>query len=301
MIYRSTDQSTWSFFNEFAAQAGFIPDRPWITGGECDKAYAVYTGVGATNYVEFLYRDGAGWSRGTNTAIADNRPGNVVYASETGYLYALYRSTTGEAGHLEVARSSDGGQTISKFNVTGTNVGELSIFPTLTNDTSGNQYAVGTPLTGVVKYSASTNNGSGWFGSPKNVSASSGSNTHQWAVARGGGKLDVAWYRSTAGSPDPNANSGPWYLFFAQYEDATSSSSTTTPIQVTPNSINNGKVCTKGFGVCSNNDRKLGDFFQIASDRFGNAKIAYANSTDNGGANATVHVSHVWQTGGTTI
>ncbi|MFY9579761.1 MAG: hypothetical protein WAQ33_10580 [Gaiellaceae bacterium] len=198
-------------------------------------------------------------------------------------------------------------------------------FPTLAIDNAGNLYTVweqapqdpvSCKITGdtVIKYSYSTNEGTTWS-TPMTISPSAlHNNVFAWVAAGDNGRVDVAWYGTSAtanandtncgtnngghGGPDATTN-GIWSLYLTQTLNAHAATPTfTAPILAGEHYVHKGTIQTVLGGQCG--DRTLGDFLQMRVGSKGEAQIAYADS-NNADEPFAPHGMYVRQNGGTGV
>jgi len=263
-------------------------DRQWVeTGPGCNTVYESWDNLATGIWVAKSSDGGVTFQTQRNVAGSDDIIGNLAVDKTTGVAYQAYASSG-----YKLAISRDGGHTWSTTTVYNApnNVTLADSFPVVTLDRAGNVYAVWEQdtVTGTGKnqshrfdivYAYSTNAGQ-TFSAPVVIqSGTTGSNIFPWAVGGAAGHLDVVWYRAPSGDANPNKNSGPWFVDFAQSLTATSGNGFTTT-QATPVSIHNDVICTSGTG-CSGASRDLLDFFEVALKPNGMAVIAFALDTTN--------------------
>ena len=207
-------------------------------------------------------------------------------------------------------------------------------FPTMAIDKSGNLYAVWEQapidasgnVTGdtVLMYSFSTNEGNTWSapmmidtsGSPVGVLHN---NVFAWINAGDDGRVNIAWYGTTALSnpndptcgqtasvpPTPPAKNingpdsvnGLWSVWLAQSVNAHASPPVfTPPILASEHHVHSGSIQTLIGGQCGN--RTQGDFLQMRTGPQGEAEISYGDS-NNIVSTVLGHAMFVHQNGGT--
>src|SRR5207248_6523900 len=129
----------------------------------------------------------------------------------------------------------------------------------------GGKDARGKPTNGMY-YAFSADKGTTW--SPmRKVNGGPGAVVFPTMVGGRSGVVDFAWLESTGLD---QSDHGVWTAHFAQVRAA----STTSPhvTEVVGPAVRNGGVCT--LGILCNGDRELGDFMEVALDRFGYAHVA---------------------------
>ncbi len=207
-------------------------------------------------------------------------------------------------------------------------------FPNLAIDKNGNLYAVWeqAPIddTGyvvgdtVLEYSYSTDDGSHWS-TPLTIPAPGlHNNVYAWPAAGDDGRVDIAWYGTTAvandddstcgrngeplpagstgtavGGPDA-VTSGTWSVYMVQTLNGHAASPTfTLPILASQHYVHKGSLQTIIGGLCGN--RSLGDFLQMRVGSKGEAQIAYADSNSIAGSLLATHGMYVRQNGGASL
>jgi hypothetical protein len=195
-------------------------------------------------------------------------------------------------------------------------------FPTLAIDKAGNLYAVWEqaptdPTTGqitgdtLLKYSFSTNEGTSWSVPMTIPTPGLHNNVFAWPAAGDDGRVDIAFYGTSAtadptnatcgtngggkGGPDATTN-GIWSLYMVQTLNGHVAPPTfSAPILAGEHYVHKGTIQTVIGGQCG--DRTLGDFLQIRVGSMGDAQIAYADS-NNADEPFAPHGMYVKQNGG---
>lgn len=261
-------------------------DRQWIDAGPgCGTIYVSWENLATGPWVAKSTDGGLTFPQQSNVAGSTDIIGNLTVDKHSGVVYQAYAQ-----GGYKLAISRDGGTTWETRTVytAPKNVSLADSFPVVTVDDAGTVYAVweqsttsgkGKTASRVfdIRYAFSTDAGRTWSAPATIKSGSTGSNVFPWAVGGAAGHLDVVWYRAESGKSDPNQNTGPWYVDFAQSLDATGSRSFAIS-HATPVSIHNDVICTSGTG-CSGASRDLLDFFEVARQPTGLAAIAFALDT----------------------
>jgi hypothetical protein len=264
-------------------------DREWITTSGTN-AWLSYHDAANSSLIRVLRstNDGRTWSRvsspipGQGSVTGDstfnNSIGPIVADSHTGNLYQPF--TAGEAGiqkgtssafnNVYVSRSTNGGLTWTAHLVFHAPLfTDLANFwPALAVDPStGNLYVAWTDRHGV-SVSSSIDGGDHW--SPP-VTVSTATTTVMPAIAALNGKVDVAYYGSSAASTDdPTAI---WNTYDSQLKGGVWS---TGLVSNTPNRV--GRVCLQGSACTA--DRELLDLFELAEDpATGKAAVIYTDTT----------------------
>jgi hypothetical protein len=187
-------------------------------------------------------------------------------------------------------------------------------FPSLAIDKAGNLYTVWeqAPVTnGVIgntslKYAVSTDEGNHWSTPITIPTPGLLNNVFAWAAAGDSGRVDIAFYGTTAAidttnpngctSGGPDSVNGTWTLYMVQTLNGNAVSPTfTAPILAGEHYIHKGNIQTVIGGQCG--DRTLGDFLQIRVGSKGEAQISYADSNNDDEPFAP-HGMYVKQNGG---
>jgi hypothetical protein len=179
-------------------------------------------------------------------------------------------------------------------NSPGGSVGDL--FPAMTFDTAGNIYAVWVDSNNHNVYlSASSSEGTtGTWTSPIQVNGDpANTNDFPWAAAGAPGIVDVVFYgTSRRGDADffPSwfnnrqaASHIKWFPYLAQVRlnFTNPTSSTIYQVQATSHPTHYGQICNLGLGcTISDGDRSMADFFAVALDSQGAARIVYDDTTN---------------------
>ncbi len=189
-------------------------------------------------------------------------------------------------------------------------------FPTMAIDRAGNLYAVwaqapidpsGIVGDTVLKYSYSTDEGDHWS-APVTIPTGLKNNVLPWIVAGDDGRVDVAFYGTSAGvdrvnfgpqnctQGGPDAVDGFWSVYVTQSLNAHSSSvSFSKPVDASGHPIHHGSIQTVIGHQCG--DRTLGDFFQLRLGRNGEAITSFGDS-NNIDAGLAPHAMFVRQVDG---
>jgi hypothetical protein len=279
-------------------------DRQWIeTGPGCSTVYVTWEQVLSGIWIGRSTDGGQTFPTQKNISSPTDLIGNLAVDKRNGTIYQAYAQ---DGFKLAVSQDGGGSWTTRTVYSAPSNVTLADSFPVVTLDTAGNVYAVweqdtksGSSHRFDIYYAYSRDRGRTWSGRRLVESGSSGSNVFPWATGGGPGQLGVVWYRSNSGNHDPNANSGPWYVDFAQSFSATGAGSFRR-LRATPVSIHNDAICTKGTD-CSGDDRDLLDFFEVALKPDGRAAIAFADDTTHistGTGNGDPRNAFIQQVGG---
>jgi hypothetical protein len=225
--------------------------------------------------------------------------------------------TAGPPWSLWVARSTDGGNTWTRSEVTFLGDHNPSnIFPEMTVDRAGNLYFTWSQSQGPIE---DTSGGSGYFGeqdvyyaysttfgatwsppidlTPENQDSA----VFPWMVAGDPGQVDLVYYKANTGlnsnvafidangnpCPDPNsdcggsANPSVWNTYFAQSQNALNTGSNFKSVQITDHPNHLGQICTLGL-ACSG-DRGLADFISVDVDHLGAANVVWTDTNNSDG------------------
>jgi hypothetical protein len=169
-------------------------------------------------------------------------------------------------------------------------------FPSLAIDHRGNLYAVweqapianGHVGDSSLMYSYSTDEGSHWSAPVQIPTAGLANNVFAWAAAGDDGKVDVAWYGTSASADpsNPDCSDGPdsvdglWSLYLTQTLNGHDATGVTfsPPALASEHYVHKGNIQTVLGGQCG--DRTLGDFLQVRIGPKGEARISYADSNN---------------------
>jgi hypothetical protein len=116
-------------------------------------------------------------------------------------------------------------------------------------------------------------------------------NVMPWAIAGKAGTVDIVFY-GTSARGDPNmfsswlvnrqASTGfKWFTYFVQVQNATTNNPAIYQVQASEHPTDYGQLCTSGLGcTVSGGDRTLADFFSVALDANGAARIIINDLTN---------------------
>lgn len=247
--------------------------------------------TGSTDAVGgFVYTNAA-----TTTYVAHGAPcGRLIFDPVLRNLYLPCIRTD----HVEIAKAhvNPGQRTGLQFSLveTPTSPGGAvgHIFSSLTTDRAGNVYVAWVDAKNNNVYlSVSTNAGTSWS-SPLQVNGDpANTNVLPWAVAGAPGTVDIVFY-GTAARGDPNnfpswlnnrqaATQFKWFTYFVQVHNSTTSTPTVYQIQASEHPTDYGQLCTMGLEcTVTGGDRTLADFFSVALDANGAARIIINDLTN---------------------
>jgi hypothetical protein len=290
--------ATLSFTASAFADAGggtLTDDRPWIAARGTGASATVVVTESSTKVWRSVGSPMAFALVGTIDTAGSAIQGNLVYSGST--LWNIYSN----GGVITYAKSTNDGTTWTKGTIA-TEVLDPVLFPVIALDTSGNVYAVwtqttnaiplvGTPLHTEIHYSKSTNGGTTWS-TPIVVSDPTRSALFPWITARSAGKVDIEYVQdnpqvsSSIGiGPDLGLPVTQWDVILSQSLNASAAVPSFTTVTAVKG-FHTGSICTSGLlcigpqnlglgNLPTPFDRRMLDFFSIASDGLGNALIAY--------------------------
>ena len=164
------------------------------------------------------------------------------------------------------------------------------LFPQLTQDKARTLYAIwvdGSDYQTYYAYAKSTDDWSHWSEPIQISHAPSNVGIFPWGQAGAAGILDVAWYGTKAtlkqlGPSGPSARIGQsWHVFFAQIAHASSHDRVMSQVRATPHPMHYGDICLLGTAcITAQGNRNMADFFKMAIDREGRARIIYTDSSN---------------------
>src|SRR3989449_2169401 len=198
--------------------------------------------------------------------------------------------------HLSKAHVNPGQRDTLAFSSTDTpaspggSIGNL--FASLTTDKAGNVYVAWVDTANNNVYlTVSTDAGTSWS-TPLQVNGDpANTNVMPWAIAGAAGTVDIVFYGTDARG-DPNnfpswynnriaATSVKWFVYFTQVQAATTSTPTIYQVKASEHPTDYGQICTGGLGcTTSGGDRTLADFFSVALDTNGAARIVLNDLTN---------------------
>ncbi len=306
----SNDQGN-SWRENFVAAMSPVDDRQWL---------AIDNGPGAgvlDNTVFLSYRQIPGGSQvlsSPGSTGPTDAVGGLVYtnAATTTFVGAgapcgrltfdpvlrnLYLPCVqGNHIHVSKAHVNPGQRNMLAFSPTDTpaspggSIGNL--FASLTTDQAGNVYVAWIDTTNNNVYlTVSTNAGTSWS-TPLQVNGDpANTNIMPWAVAGAAGTVDIVFY-GTDTRGDPNnfpswlnnrvaATSVKWFVYFTQVQAATTLTPSIYQVKASEHPTDYGQICTGGLGcTTSGGDRTLADFFSVALDANGAARIVLNDLTN---------------------
>ncbi len=290
-----------------------VDDRPWVAAEGVNKVCVNYQNT-PTNFGLFVTCSEDGGNTFLQTAsIFDQShltwfgPGNaykgpLAIDPNNHLIYNVFLSAVGSESDVLpcatlcsngqhsvwVAVSIDGGKSFTDYlvyNNPDVTASYSHQFPAITLDKAGNIYALYTDNHNTY-YSFSTNFGKAWTGPIQINKAPSNTAIFPWGSAGSAGKLDVVWYGTDffdgTTIPDNYPMSAAWYVYFAQSQNALTSTPTFTQVAATP-VIHYGGVCEAGATCAPGSNRDLFDDFGVAaSPTTGLASIAFDNDQRTG-------------------
>ena len=238
----------------------------------------------------------------TDTSEFTNN-GNILVDQVTGSLLGLFGSKSA-AGHPHEGLSlavgqmlPDGTQTaFTSHLVADVPNSPQVLFPVLAMDQARNLYVVyavncdqGKPFADYcfhIFYTwapAST----GWssWSAPKRVDTSSAnqSSLMPYVAAGGAGNLDIVWYGTDQRVHPSDQKNENWDVYLAQVSAADSGAPAIDVAKATQHPMKHNDICITGTACITNSppgNRNLADFFEVAIDKEGRARIAYADTSN---------------------
>jgi hypothetical protein len=140
-----------------------------------------------------------------------------------------------------------------------------------------------TPLANQVLMSVSTDGGAHWS-APRAVAYSPGHRLlWPWITAGSAGNVGVVWYQYDSVT-DPDCGTGNVSVMAARISGATTAHPAETVIDAAGRRIHSGSICAGGTTCAADNvvtgeDRRLGDYFTVSTDRRGCMIIATGDTT----------------------
>jgi hypothetical protein len=267
-------------------------DRQWMTAYDpspSDRTISPYKGPTPVVYMAYNgpqvdmttdgidYTTSAGQYKGNTGSpwIVDQHTGKVMTITQDGNTLQLGVGSPDEAGKLEFEYND----------IADRDDPPGLLFPTLSQDTDRNIYAVWTEDHNFQVYYTWASAADGWkkWAPVRQVSKPPAKvNVFSWSTSGGPGMLDVAWYGTpdNVQSPDDQAHQV-WYLYFAQVDHANTTSPHMVQVQASPHPMHYNDICLQGTGcIASVGNRNLADFFKIVLDNAGRARIVYADTSN---------------------
>ena len=278
------------------ATSGVSDNTVFLTYNQLTSGWQVTSSPGSTGSNDLtgglVYQNAAT----TNVVTTDDRCGRLLFDPAKRMLYLPCNN----GDHVDIWKAHvDAGQrTDLEFSSVQTPpspgglIGLGRLFSDVAADSAGNIYAVWVDINNNNVYlSASTDTGTTWT-TPVQVNGDpANSNVMPWAVAGAPGILDIAFY-GTDIRGDPNtfpswlnnrvaATGIKWFVYFVQVQSATSGSPTIYQVKASEHPTDYGQICTGGLGCSvSGGDRTLADFFTLAIDHDGAARIVMNDLTN---------------------
>jgi hypothetical protein len=279
-----------------------VVDRQWIASDGPSVVYLTTKQLGAdlqgtaTLFCAKSFDGGITFPQWTpittpELGIQPGDQGNIEVDPVSHNVYNVFFDEHGNS--LYIARSTDGGRSfITKLVYSATTTTSLvNVFPSLGIDNAGNLY-IAYSDSHAVYLTHSTDQGASWS-VPVRVSngAASKSAIGPWVTAGDPGKVDVAWWGTSAGSNnDPTAQ---WSVLFSQSTNALASIPTFAQAAAT-GIMHQGAICTNGTG-CADGTRNLAEYFAPGLSLDGSELIVYSDDFNNAAPLATF----IRQTSGT--
>jgi hypothetical protein len=298
------------------ACSGVGADRQWFALFDplpSDHTVSPYTGTKPLAYMEYqeqgmsddavsMSTDGVNYLTAAGTYANDgtHSPNHTppIVDQHTGDLLGL----TSDGGSNSLALALGKPDSAGKLTFTYAKVADglkgspQSLFPTISEDTARNVYAVwvdGTTWQVWYAWAPPTDNWSHWS-TPKQINAGPArTNVLPWAVAGGPGILDVAWYgtdRTLAQlkSSDPLKSDGPsandgqtWQLFFSQLTGANGASPAPHQVIAPQHPMHYNDICMDGTAcAASGGNRNQADFFKVILGPDGRARIVFTDESN---------------------
>ena len=193
-------------------------------------------------------------------------------------------------------------------------------FPSLAIDKAGKLYAVweeapcgpcgydpvsnsytGTVTGDTLLYmSTSSNDGASWSAPVALGTAGLHNNVFAWVTAGDSGRIDIAWYGTSAVAPccnGPDSVTGDWGLYLMQ--SLNGGASFTAPVLASEHFVHRGSFHTLLGGQTG--DRVLGDYLQMRMGPNGEANITYGDSNNQAEALQASQAMFVRQVGGSSL
>jgi hypothetical protein len=274
---RSTDNGR-SFQGTNTSQTIPVVDRQWLDTIGTSEVYLFYNEIPQGGTVQRSTDGGLTYapSQPGNAAPNIGRPGNIVVdpnparnpahnGNET--VYVTYTN----GNKVQVSRSTNQGNTFTRFTVAVGKGSPDQLFPSLAMDTVGNLYLTWVEAgTYDVFYAFSKDHGATW--TPKRLVNRRGASTAlmPWVAAGSPGRIAIAFYCSSVdGNPQTGKFHGPWNVCVDQSLNALSASPAFSQVRVSQHVTHWDSICTNGLGCDTSvppGDRSLLDFFQLQID-----------------------------------
>jgi hypothetical protein len=288
---------TWSI-NPTSIQAP-LNDRPWVAADGANKvcvsSHNVATGfnilVSCSYDAGLTFPQVASAFDANHIALFEGQTqiGSLAIDPHSHVIYQVFDSAVVNTNELSmitsyhsvwVGVSIDGGKSFTDYPVyinPDVLVGYNHQFSQVSVDKAGNVYAVYTDDHNVY-YSFSTDFGKDWKGPIQVNSSPSNTAIFPWSSAGSAGKLDIAWYGTSFFDgktvPDNYPSTAAWYVYFAQVQQALTTTPTVAQTAATA-IIHYGGVCEAGV-TCSGNRDLFDDFGVAASPTTGMASIVFS-------------------------
>jgi hypothetical protein len=207
-------------------------------------------------------------------------PGDTV-VDGNGTLYIPYGPGPGGGTVQRLFSSADEGASFAEHTVhtTPANATSGAIFSTVAVDSAGGLYFAWAETQGKAMriFASRSHDQGGTWSEPLAVSPPGLSAAFPWVVAGAPGRFAVGYYAAEGSfAPDAAGKDTEWRpVVTFVLADGAGSQATTVPVTAAPS--HKGPICTLGTG-CSGG-RELGDFFEVAMDRWGRVVVAWADDS----------------------
>ncbi len=295
---KSTDLgNTWTL----DPAGSYIPadDRQWIEFYKGDYVFMLYRApIPATPlYVATSLDGGLTYPMTALVSTSGTTPGYISVDQNTGWVFAAHDNSS----ELLVSRAQfDAANPQNPLSFATTTVDNTTshghLFDSVKVGHDGTVYALWSDDHNIY-YSYSKDHGTTWSvktqvsnpnftindrnGNPQTVKT----NIFPWMEAGSAGRVDFAWFATTEGSNNDNAD---WVVMFAQATNANSSTPTFRQVTASDHFIHAGNISEMGLGGASN--RNLLDYFQVSLDPQGGAMLAFAD--DHNDFTGHTYVTH---------
>jgi hypothetical protein len=277
-VFHSTDAGA-SCSSNAILDNGSTPDGGTYTGS--GKLY--YDHVRGSLIDPIFYRDGNGVNDGVGVGILRHASG--AFANPSAAFTQVHVAKTTAYSHWPAMAIDSAG---NYYLVWDTDARD----PTTTNgcppydsgsESFGGTSSAPTPLANSILMSVSTDGGATWS-SPQTVGYSPGHRLlWPWITAGSAGNVGVVWYQYDRVT-DPDCGSGNVSVMAARVEHATTPHPDVATVDAAGRPIHTGPICAGGTACAvtvgvTGEDRRLGDYFTVGTDRNGCVLIATGDTT----------------------